>query len=202
VEKEYVLSLARARRSVRKYSGEPVDLEDVLYALEAASQAPSGSNRQPWRFMIVTDPEVKGRIREASESGEREFYARVSGEWGRWLAGKGLSWKKPFLEEASVLVLVFSEMGAPYHRESVWLATGYTLLALQERGLETLTYTPSDTTRVAESVGAPDGFSLEAVLPIGFSLDGGKKETRRKVGEMTFHDRWGECTGVEVGTGP
>jgi nitroreductase len=116
----------------------------------------------------------------------------VSGEWGRWLAGKGLSWSKPFLKEAPVLVLVFSEMGAPYHRESVWLATGYVLLALQERGLETLTYTPSDARRVAESVGAPAGFSLEAVLPIGYSQDGEMKETRRKVGEMTFLNHWGE----------
>jgi iodotyrosine deiodinase len=194
VEKNRILSLARARRSVRRYSREPVDLEDVLYALEAASQAPSGSNRQPWRFMIVTDPEVKVRIREASESCERKFYACVSGELGRWLAGKGLSWSKPFLEEASVLVLVFSEMSAPYHKESVWLATGYVLLALKERGLETLTYTPSDAKRVAESVEAPTGFSLEAVLPIGFSLDSDEKETRRKVGEVTFLNRWGGRT--------
>jgi nitroreductase len=196
VEKDCILSLARARRSVRRYSGEPVDLEEVIYALKAASQAPSGSNRQPWRFMIVTDQEVKARIREASESGEREFYARVSAEWGRWLAGKGLSWSKPFLEEAPMLVLVFSEMGAPYHRESVWLATGYVLLALQERGLETLTYTPSDAKRVAESVGVPTGFSLEAVLPIGFSIDAEEKETRRKVSEITFLNRWGE--GMEI----
>jgi nitroreductase len=197
LEKKSVLELARTRRSVRSFSREPVEIEKVLYALEAGSQAPSGANRQPWRFMIVTEPGMKRRVREASESGEREFYAGVSGEWGRWLSEKGLNWGKPFLEEAPVLVLLFSDRSAPYHRESVWLAAGYILLALQEQGLETLTYTPSDTIVVAESVGAPAGFTLEAVLPIGYSVSCKKKEPRHLVSEVAFLNRWAEKIEVQ-----
>jgi len=52
----------------------PLDVVDA--AIEAASTAPSGANRQPWKFVVVVDAETKRRIREAAEKEEREFYER------------------------------------------------------------------------------------------------------------------------------
>jgi nitroreductase len=68
-------SLAQ-RRSVRDFAPDPVPPDIVDTAIEAAATAPSGANRQPWRFVLVRDPEVKRRIREAAEAEEREFYER------------------------------------------------------------------------------------------------------------------------------
>ncbi len=130
-------------------------MEAVIGALKAARQAPSGANRQPWRFILVDDPELKGRIRRASERGEREMYEKVTGEFREWLLGHGLSQRKPFLEEAPLLVVVLMDRSAPYARESVWVAIGFILLALEESGLSTLPYTPSNTRYPLDELDAP-----------------------------------------------
>lgn len=186
----YIRDLASRRKTIRRFSPDPIDLDQVLLALEAACQAPSGANYQPWRFVIVTDSNVRRSIRETCERGEREFYSRVRGELKEWLQAKGLSWRKPFLEDAPLLVLVLSEVEAPYSKESVWLAVGYAILALEELGLGTLTYTPSSTEEVLDEIKAPDGFRLEVILPIGVPKDEKPKEPRRKLHEVSYLNVW------------
>ena len=65
-----------ARRTVRDFSPEPVPFALIRSAVRAAALAPSGANRQPWKFVIVSDPEVKRRIRVAAEAEEKESYER------------------------------------------------------------------------------------------------------------------------------
>jgi len=185
-----VLELAKARRSVRRFRREGVALGDVLMILEAARQAPSGANSQPWRFLVVSDSGLKARIRAAAEDGERRFYERVSGELREWLLSRGFSPEKPFLEEAPFLVLVFSQARAPYSVQSTWIAVGYALLAAEELGLGTLTYTPSDPDRVAETVGAPEGLRLEVILPIGIPAEDKPKEPRLPLSEICRLNSW------------
>lgn len=115
----------------------------------------------------------------------------MKGELRKWLRARGFSWKKPFLEEASVLVLVLSETKAPYSIQSVWLAIGYVLLALEELGLGTVTYTPSTAKGVLDEVNIPDEFRLEAILPIGISADEKAKEPRLGLDEVTYMNSWG-----------
>jgi len=187
----YILDLATRRKTVRSFSSSHVKLKEVLAALEVACQAPSGANYQPWRFVIITDPQTKRRIREACERAERDFYSSVEGELREWLLEREFSWRKPFLEEAPLLVLVLSETKAPYSTESVWLAIGYFLLALEELGLGTVTYTPSTTRGVLEVVDVPEGLRLEAILPIGISADEKPKEPRLGLDEVSSLNRWG-----------
>lgn len=78
----FVLELARKRRSVRRYLPRDVGIERVLYGVRAALEAPSGANQQPWRFVVVKDAEVKTRLRQVCEEGERRFYEKVRGELG------------------------------------------------------------------------------------------------------------------------
>src|SRR5437763_6834079 len=70
------LAMLEARRSIRRFSPEPVPLELVENAIRAAGTAPSGAHQQPWTFVLVCDPEVKRRLREGAEAEEREFYER------------------------------------------------------------------------------------------------------------------------------
>lgn len=191
----FVLGLARRRRSVRRYLSVDVGLERVLYGVRAALEAPSGANMQPWRFVVVGDDGVKARVRRVCEEGERRFYERVRGELGEWLAERGFSWEKPFLTEAPYLVAVFAEVGKPYAVQSVWLAVGYMLLALEEVGLASLTYTPPNPVEVGEVLGAPRGFVLQTIVPVGLAGEDKVKEPRMGVGKAVFVDGWGRRLG-------
>ena len=76
------LERIRTRRTVRDFAPDDVPADIIDAAVEAAASAPSGANRQPWRFVVVRDPETKRRIREAAEAEEREFYERrITPEW-------------------------------------------------------------------------------------------------------------------------
>jgi len=162
----------------------------VTTAIAAACQAPSGANTQPWRFIVVQDPNVKRQIRAACEQSEQAFYHQVRGDLKKWLQERGLTWHKTFLEQAPVLILVFGDRSAPYSTQSVWLAIGYILLVFEELGVATIPYTPSSTREVEHLVKAPAKFRLEAILPVGSSNDTKVKEPRERWQDLTYCDTW------------
>jgi nitroreductase len=142
------------RRTVRQFSDRAVPRSVIADCLLAAGTAPSGANLQPWRFVVVSDPERKHRIREAAEQEEREFYhRRAPQEWLDALAPLGTDEHKPFLEVAPHLIVVFAlthsrladgrQVKNYYVNESVGIATGMLITALHSAGLATLTHTPS-----------------------------------------------------------
>ena len=146
--------LMSKRRSVRDFSDQAVPASVLEDAILAAGTAPSGANMQPWHFVVVQDPEVKQKIREAAEIEERELYEnRASEEWLDALAPLGTDANKPFLETAHALIAIFlkkvtiDEQGEKhknyYTSESVGIATGMLITALHNAGLATLTHTPS-----------------------------------------------------------
>ena len=143
-----------ARRTVRDFAPTPVPRAIIEHCLRAAGSAPSGANQQPWRFVAVSEPGLKHRIREAAEVEEREFYEhRAPEEWREALALLGTDADKPFLEIAPWLIAVFYERTGPvqdgrkakryYPHESTGIACGLLIAALHEAGLATLTHTPS-----------------------------------------------------------
>lgn len=154
------------RRSVRDFDSKPVSWQVIRAALEAACSAPSGANQQPWRFVAISDPEVKRRIREAAEAEEREFYDhRASDEWLDALRPIGTDAQKPFLETAPWLIAIFVErtgLGPDgqkqkryYPDESVGIATGILITTLHLAGLATLTHTPSPMKFLNDILGRP-----------------------------------------------
>ena len=185
----------RRRRTVRDFSSDPVPDDVIDTAIEAAGTAPSGANRQPWRFVVVRDGETKRRIREAAESEEREFYARrATAEWLADLAPLGTDWRKPFLEEAPVLIVVFrldyepesGSDGREHHHknyyvpESVGIAVGLLLAALHRAGLATLTHTPSPMGFLGEVLGRPRHERAYVLLPVGYPATGARVPDIRK----------------------
>jgi nitroreductase len=151
--KEFADDMQR-RRTVREFSSRPIPRPVIEEALRAATSAPSGANQQPWRFVAVSDPALKSRIRVAAEEEEREFYERrAPDEWLQALAPLGTDANKPFLETAPWLIAIFIERfglradGTKekhyYTDESVGIATGLLIAALHRAGLATLTHTPS-----------------------------------------------------------
>lgn len=186
-----LLDTACKRKTARKFKTEPIKEDDIQYILETAVQAPSGSNMQPWRFIIVSNPDQKQRIREAAEKGEQTFYESISEERKKWYNAKGLSPAKPMLTQAPVLLIVLGDISAPNYKPSVWVSIAYAVLAAEERGLATVTYTPSEPGLVTETVDAPDNFIVESILPLGYSDDSKPKEARKSIYEVSFKDKWG-----------
>ena len=170
------LTSLRARRSVREFSPEPVPREVLLRCLETAAQAPSGANKQPWTFALITDPALKHRIRVAAEQEETEFYRhRATPEWLADLAPLQTGPEKDFLDVAPALIAVFarrSEEGTGrkhyYVSESVGLACGFLIAALHEAGLATLTHTPSPMEFLARILGRPRSEHAYLLLPVGY----------------------------------
>ncbi len=170
---------ANRRRSVRFFSDEPVPLDVVRTAIRTAGTAPSGAHKQPWTFVLVTDPEVKKKIRIAAEAEERETYEhRMSDEWRAALAPIGTDANKPFLETVPALIVVFRQdwEAMPdgerrknyYVQESVGIATGMLIAALNDAGLGTLTHTPSPMKFLAEILERPANERAYLLLPVGY----------------------------------
>ena len=134
------------RRSVRDFSPDPVPREVIEYAIRTASTAPSGAHRQPWTFVLVGDPDLKREIRIAAEKEEYENYegGRIPPHWREALEPLGTDWRKPFLETAPWLVVVFEQRygvandGSKLHhfyvKESVGIACGIFIATLHRLG--------------------------------------------------------------------
>lgn len=108
------------------------------------------------------------KIRRLCESKEKEFHNKISRYFKGWLDERGITWRKPFLEYAPYLIIVLGNIKCPYFVQSTWLSIGYLLLACEEKGLSTLTYTPPNTYELSEVLDVPKGFKIEAIIPVGF----------------------------------
>ncbi|MCR9245909.1 MAG: nitroreductase family protein [bacterium] len=168
----------RRRRSVRMFSDRPVSQETIEWLVRCAHTAPSGANKQPWRFVCVQDPAKKAEIRRGAEAEEREFYERrANDEWLRDLAPLGTDDHKEFLEVAPWLVVVFQmsklDDGSQvyYLKESVGLACGMFLAAAQMAGLATLTHTPSPMAFLGDILGRPKHERPFLLIPVGYPTD-------------------------------
>lgn len=170
------------RRSVRDFSADPVPMSVIHHALLTAGTAPSGANKQPWHFAVVTDPAVKKDIRLAAEEEEREFYQRrASEEWLADLAPLGTDDQKPFLETAPCLIGIFLQKFNPgtdggkhknyYTSESVGIATGLLISALHVSGLVTLTHTPSPMKFLNRILKRPDDERPFLLLVVGYPAE-------------------------------
>lgn len=172
----------RLRRSVRHFSNRPVPREIIENCLKAATTAPSGANRQPWHFVLIGDPVLKQRIREAAEKEEREFYqGRAPREWLEALEPLGTDAEKPFLETAPYLIAIFAEsygytpsgkrVKNYYVAESVGIACGILITALHTCGLATLTHTPSPMGFLNEILTRPKNEKPYLLLVVGYPAE-------------------------------
>ncbi|NGO70606.1 nitroreductase family protein [Streptomyces boncukensis] len=167
--------LMSRRRTVRDFDSRPLPDGVLEWAVRTAATAPSGAHVQPWRFVVVTDPERKRRLREAAEAEEREFYERrASEEWLDALAPLGTDEHKPFLEVAPAVIVVFEVHKGPqtprpyYTKESVGVAVGLLLASLHQAGLATLTHTPSPMRFLNEICERPPEERGAYVIPVGY----------------------------------
>lgn len=170
------------RRSVRDFSDKPIPKEVIESILLSASTAPSGAHKQPWTFVVVSNPEIKKQIRIAAEAEEKESYEnRMSDEWKKDLEHLATDWQKPFLEIAPYLIIVFKrsfEVEDNNHKhqnyyvtESCGLACGFLLSAIHDAGLVALTHTPSPMNFLSKILERPSNEKPYLLIPVGYPLD-------------------------------
>jgi nitroreductase len=175
---EFYLEMKR-RRTIRQFDTREVPRDIIENCLLAAGTAPSGANMQPWRFVVVSDPEIKRKIRATAEEVERDFYQRRAPKyWLEALAPLGTDENKPYLENAPYLIVVFTvryherEDGTRvqhyYLAESVGIATGMLITALHNAGLATLTHTPSPMAFLRDVLNRPKNEVPYMVLVTGY----------------------------------
>lgn len=170
------------RRTVRDFSDKPIPKAVIEDIIKTASTAPSGAHKQPWTFCVVSSPELKTKIREAAEKEEYESYnSRMSDEWLDDLRPLQTDWKKPFLEIAPYLIIVFKkayeldENGNKhnnyYVNESVGLAGGFLLTAIHNAGLVALTHTPSPMNFLTKLLERPANERPVLLIPVGYPVE-------------------------------
>ena len=169
------------RRSIRDFSSEEIPEMVIKNVLKTAMTAPSGANKQPWKFVVVKDENIKKKIRIAAEKEEKKFYEhRATEEWLKDLNKFGTDWNKPFLENAPALIIVFRQSydnsgGGKrknyYVNESVGIACGFLLMALQNAGLVSLTHTPSPMGFLERILKRPKNEKAYLLIPVGFPAE-------------------------------
>jgi iodotyrosine deiodinase len=176
------LELMQARRSIRHFSPESVAPELIDNAIRVAGTAPSGAHQQPWTFVVVSDPETKRRLREGAEAEERDFYdRRATPEWKEAIRPIGTDWIKTHITDAPYVIVVFEQAWRPgedgsklkhyYVRESVGIAVGFLLAALQASGLCALTHTPSPMRFLGEILDRPENERPFILIPVGYPAE-------------------------------
>jgi len=176
------LETMRGRRTVRQFSTEPVPFEVIANAVATAGTAPSGAHQQPWTFVVVSDPDVKRRIRAAAEEEEWDnYHRRMSEEWKAALRPLGTDWVKAHLTTAPYLIAVFEQayglvpddaggerqVKHYYAAESTGIAVGFLLASLRHAGLVALTHTPSPMGFLREALGRPRNERAFVLIAVG-----------------------------------
>ncbi|MDP4952850.1 MAG: nitroreductase family protein [Flavobacteriales bacterium] len=172
------LELMNSRRTVREFSSRPVPEEIIKNIIQVAGTAPSGAHKQPYTFCVVSNDELKSKIRKMAEQEEFINYnGRMSEEWLDDLKVFGTNYQKPFIEEAPYLIVVFKksynlnegEKTRNYYvNESVGIAVGMLLAAIHNAGLAALTHTPSPMNFLAEALGRPKNEKAYLNIPVGY----------------------------------
>mgnify|MGYP003629756758 FL=1 len=168
-------TVANQRRTVRQFSDRPVSREVIETILMAAGTAPSGAHKQPWRFIAISNPELKHKVRVAIEEVETEFYQeKASDRWLEDLEDFETSPDKSYLDTVPWIIVVMALRTTDdgeqvyYLNESVGLAAGMLLTAANHAGLSTVTQTPSPMGFLRELLGRPKNERPYMVIPVGY----------------------------------
>ncbi|MCD6155840.1 MAG: nitroreductase family protein [Candidatus Atribacteria bacterium] len=154
----------RGRRSIRRFTDQPVEKEKIETIIDCARLAPSAINIQPWEFVVVTD------------SAKREEIARLT-DYGK------------FIKDAPVLVAVFGKE-TKYYLEDGCAATENILIAAHALGLGAC-WVAGDKKAYAEAVreklAVPEGYKLVSLIPIGYPAERPRGEVYKRALKDVLH---------------
>jgi nitroreductase len=165
-------ALIRSRRSIRRFLPDPVDRDRILECLEAARLAPSAQNAQPWRFLVIDDPELKSAFARKAFSG---VYSMTK-----------------FAAAAPVIVAVLARLDVAAHRVGravqgtqfylidIGIAGEHFVLKAEELGLSTCWIGWFNSRRARRVLRIPRKYKIVALFPVGLAASRPPSETKRK----------------------
>jgi nitroreductase len=182
------MALLKSRRSVRRYRPDPVPDEMIEQLLEAGRVAPSASNRQPWAFVVVRDPEIVARV------AQNAAYAIV-----RWA----------HVAEAPLLIVLCghrtSRVYQQFLHEDIGLAGGQIMLQARALGLGTCWIGGLDRQAIASILKVPEEWEVVGLLTVGFPDEDPKPTSRRPLADLVHYDVFGNMApeaSPQAGRGP
>jgi nitroreductase len=185
------------RRSVRKFREEPVPEKLLSKVLEAGRWAPSAGNTQPWRFILVTDTDVKKDIANVSTEFSRKAWAEFSPERARYLAARGGSWDKLSMAKIPLLIVVCYEVPERMREElvlgSAWAAIENMLLAATAEGLGSCIYTfygTEEENMIKEILHVPEKYRVAGMIQLAYSAAEPPAPVRKTLNEMVFYQHF------------
>jgi len=170
--KNFFRELVRSRRSIRRYLDKPVEREKILTCIEAARLAPSADNVQPWRFLIIDDPELKAQYAKKVFSG---IYSISN-----------------FAKKAPVLILILARLdiianrigkqiqNIQFYLLDIGIAGEHVVLQAQELGLRTCWIGWFNIRRARKLLKIPRKYKIVSMLAMGYSEKRPSKEKKRK----------------------
>jgi nitroreductase len=195
-------------RAMRRLKPDPVPRELLLELIDAANQAPSGSNLQSARWIIVQDPAQKAKLAELNRKGVEAYVSpqanqptalphQSSDKRQRML--DAVLWQKDHMHEIPALIVACYDFGvkvtaaeAARAAGSVWPGVQNLLLAARALGLGAAPTTLGlmDRAAVAEALGLPETVGAFCLIPVGWPLGNFGPLTRLPVEQTVHWDRW------------
>ena len=169
-----VFEAIQQRYSVRRYKQQPVEGDKLERVLEAARLAPSASNRQEWRFVVVTDEQTRQELMEAAGG-------------------------QSFVGQAPVVIVACAETdehvmrcGLMCYPIDVAIALEHIALQAAAEGLGTCWVGAFDAAAVKEALGIPEQIRVVQLMPLGYPDDQPGAKHRLPLGEIVAHEQWGQ----------
>ena len=169
-----VMDAMRKRRSIRDYEDRPVPEEKVQKILEAARLAPSASNRQRWKFIIVRDGE------------RRQELARAAG------GQKHIAVAPVVIAAVATMPEYVMRCGVPAYAVDLAIAVDHMTLAAVNEGLGTCWIGAFSQEQARDILGVPEDYRIVALLPLGFPGQAGPTKTRKSLEEIVCYETFQE----------
>jgi nitroreductase len=206
------MKVIQDRRSIREFTEEPVSDQDLDMILEAARQAPSGENAQPWRFIIVKDEGMRKKMGAIAGGGSgrrftaefvtkkmQERFANLQDEAKRQAAFQKLTSGQvsAFMADAPVNIVICGKKDVcdmPYHTSA---AIENILLMITGLGLGACwVIAPCidirDEDRIKELLNIPEGYKAVSILSVGHPTRPHRPRPRLLINELVFSETWGD----------
>ena len=188
-----------SQRAIRHFSAQPVSDEAVETMLHAAICAPNGGNRQPWRFIVIRDAEIKRRLGQWYLAAWQAATANMEALTQPYRHGAELAQQ---METVPVLILACIDHGkagtgpGPVTRgASIYPAVQNLMLAARALGLGTVLTTlhTQYESEIKTLLNIPETVETAALIPVGYPAEEARfgRARRRPLSEVVFHDTWG-----------
>ncbi len=168
-----ILDLVRRRRSIRRFLPRPVEREKLLVCLEAARLAPSASNSQPWRFIVVDDPKLKEDLCRKAFSGIYSVF-RFAAQAPVILAVLARQNRSPVFRLGQRI------QRTPFYLIDIGIAAEHFILQAEELGLSTCWMGWFNAAKARRALRTPRALKIVALVPVGYAASRPPGETVRK----------------------